>query len=46
MSFSFLSMGRGSSPSDTLLFHAEARFIYGQGFVYGRGYSLGTERAC
>lgn len=46
MLFSFLSMGRGSSPSDTLLFHAEARFIYGQGFIHGQGYSLDTERAC
>lgn len=34
----FSIYGQGSSPSDTLLFHAEARFIYGQGFIHGQGY--------
>ena len=45
MSFSSIH-GQGYGLSDTLLFHAGARSIYGQGFVYGRGYSLDTERAC
>lgn len=45
MSFSSIH-GQGYSLPDTLLFHAEARFIYGQGFIHGQGYSLDTERAC